>query len=335
MTRTLRDKPVEPSRRELLAGGIGIAALLASLPRASLAAAHGSGQGLRVGRVDLTSGPGNAETMARIAGNTDLSSTKHGWYRGRIMGVAPGGAVRDLLGIKGMSSQRLERLPDRPGWSLLQKEVGFFFDLASGEVLDDWVNPYTEERVEVMHIANASVSREVEPVVRESKFYDDPQKAKESERPFLLAWQRAGDRLFVEQHVHFWAKNPLDPGVWVRESSGPMIQVSDMMSFNVRASDVANPELTSLENWGSWVHLKPWQPWMLMGSAPGHCLYNCFTGSADRLDDIPADIVASVSERFPEFLVPPKERTKSEPSLIRFMRERKPAPVAGKPGGDS
>lgn len=327
------DKTVASSRRDLIAGGLGLAAFLASLPRLGMAAASGTGEHLRIGHVDLATGAGNARTMARIAGNTDLQSTKHGWYRGRIMGVAPGGAVRDLLGIKGMSSQRLQRLQDRPGWSLLQKEVGFFFDLASDEVIDDWVNPYSGELVEVMHIANASVSREIEPVVRESKFYDDPQKAKDSERPFLLPWRRAGDRLFVEQHVHFWARNPLDPAIWVRESSGPMIQVSDMMSFNVRASDVANPELTSLENWGSWVHVKPWQPWMLMGTAPGHCLYNCFTGSADRLEDIPADIVAAVSERFPDFLVPPKMRTKSEPSLIRFMREREPAPVPEQSGG--
>ncbi len=207
--------------------------------------------------------------------------------------------------------------------------------MRTGDIVDDWTNPYTGERVEVMHIANASVSRSIEPVVRDSGFYDDPVKAKESERPFVLPWQRAGDRLFVEQHINLWANNPLDPAVWKRESSGPMIQVSDMMSFNVRLSDVRNPELTSLENWGSWVHVKPWQPWMLMGTAPGHCLYNCFTGSADTLDDVPADIVAAVRARFPEFQTPPTERGKSEPSLIRFMREREPAPVKASKGGAS
>jgi hypothetical protein len=266
--------------------------------------------------------------MARIAGNTDPRATKHGWYRGRIMGVAPGGAVRDLLGIKGLSSQRMVRLADRPGWSLLQKEVGLFYDLASGTVIDQWTNPYSNERVDVMHIANPSVGRTIEPVVRDSGFYDDPEQAKANARPFILPWQQAGDRLFVEQHVHFWANNPLDPEVWKRESSGPMLQVSDMMSFNVRRADVANPELTSLENWGSWVHVRPWQPWMLMGTAPGHCLYNCFTGSADTLEDIPGDIVEPVAARFPAFLTPPEKLTQSEPSLTRFMREREPMPVA-------
>lgn len=319
------------TRRQALAGALGFAALLSAPWSATAASSSTCAGSLRVGNVDLSTGAGTAQTMARIVGNTNLAKTKHGWYRGRIMGVAPGSAVRDLLGIKGMSSQRLEPLAGQPGWALLQKEVGFFFDLDSGEVIDRWENPYTSETVDVMHIANPSVSRTIEPVVRDSRFYDDPQKALEAERPFILPWQHAGDRLFVEQHTNFWAKNPLDPAKWKRESSGPMLQVSDMMSFNVRYSDVQNPEQTSLENWGSWVHVRPWQPWMLMATAPGHCLYNCFTGSADSLADIPADIVATTRARFPDFLTAPTERTKSEPSLARFMRERKPAPETSAP----
>jgi len=320
--------PASVSRRSMLAGGLGLTALLGSRHSLAESVLQAGSASLQLGGLDLTTGAANAETMARIAGNTNPGQTKHGWYRGRIMGVAPGGAVRDLLGIKGMSSQRLVPLEDRPGWTLLQKEVGFYFDLQTGAIVDDWVNPYTDETVEILQIANPSVSRTVEPVIQDAKFYDDPTKAKQDEKPFVMDWQVAGDRVFVEQHMHFWANNPLDPEVWVRESSGPMVQVSDMLSFNVRAADLLNKELTSLEYWGSWVHVRPWQPWMLMGTAPGHCLYNCFTGGANSVAAIPADIFEVTRSRFPEFLTPPTERTKSEPSFIRFMRERKPAPVS-------
>ena len=308
------------SRRELLvAGGAAAAAALAG-DRAAAAAARG----LR--DLALETGDGNARLMTRILANLDSSRAKHGWYRGRVMGVAPGAAARDLLGIMGMSSQRAVPLPDRPGWMLLQREVGFFFDLATGKVVDRWRNPLNDETVDVLHIANPSVSRDVEPVERDARFYDDPARAAASAKPFVLPWQTAGDRLFVEQHSHFWARNPLDPAVWVRESSGPMLQVSDMLSYNVSLPKALDPAVTSLEHWGAWVHVRPWQPWMLMGSTPGHLLYNCFTGSADELAGIPADIVALTRERFPDFLTPPEKRTKAEPSVIRFMRERKPVP---------
>lgn len=308
------------SRRELLAAG-GVAAAVA-LTGDGVAAAPV--RGLR--DLALETGDGNARLMTRILANLDSGRAKHGWYRGRVMGVAPGAAARDLLGIMGMSSQRAVPLPDRPGWMLLQREVGFFFDLGTGKVVDRWRNPLNEETVDVLHIANPSVSRDVEPVERDARFYDDPARAAASAKPFVLPWQTAGDRLFVEQHSHFWARNPLDPAVWVRESSGPMLQVSDMLSYNVSLPKALDPAITSLEHWGAWVHVRPWQPWMLMGSAPGHLLYNCFTGSADELAGIPADIVALTRERFPDFLTPPEKRTRAEPSVIRFMRERKPVP---------
>jgi hypothetical protein len=310
----------ELSRRELLVAG-GVAAAVAM---AGGGAAAAPARGLR--DLGLETGDGNARLMTRILANLDSSRAKHGWYRGRVMGVAPGAAARDLLGIMGMSSQRAVPLPDRPGWMLLQREVGFFFDLGTGKVVDRWRNPLNDETVDVLHIANPSVSRDVEPVERDARFYDDPARAAASAKPFVLPWQTAGDRLFVEQHSHFWARNPLDPAVWVRESSGPMLQVSDMLSYNVSLPKALDPAITSLEHWGAWVHVRPWQPWMLMGAAPGHLLYNCFTGSADELAGIPADIVALTRERFPDFLTPPEKRTKAEPSVIRFMRERKPVP---------
>jgi hypothetical protein len=49
------------------------------------------------------------------------------------------------------------------------------------------------------------------------------------------------------------------------------------------------------------------------------------TGSAIDASAVPAHILGLVRERLPDFLVPPTEVRKSEPSMIRFMRERKPA----------
>jgi len=308
------------SRRQVLAAG------LATTTAVAAGAAVAATPPARPGTLALDTGDGNARLMTRILANLDSSRAKHGWYRGRVMGVAPGAAARDLLGIMGMSSQRALPLPDRPGWMLLQREVGFFFVLGTGKVVDRWVNPLNEETVDVLHIANPSVSRDIEPIERDARFYDDPARAAASAKPFVLPWQTAGDRLFVEQHGHYWARNPLDPAVWVRESSGPMLQVSDMLSYNVSLAKAQNRRITSLEHWGAWVHVRPWQPWMLMGTTPGHLLYNCFTGSADDLAGIPADIVALTRERFPDFLTPPEKRTKAEPSVIRFMRERKPVP---------
>jgi hypothetical protein len=315
--------------------GAGILALLAAPTLASAAARHGAAPrdaarrdvaGLRGPLLDLTTADGNVTAMAKLAADLDLTKTKHGWYEGLLIGTAPGGATRELVGVVGLSSQRLTKLADRPGWLVLQKEVGFFTDLETGRVLDRWRNPYTNEDVEPFHIANPAVNRPIEPVVRDTRFYDTVAGSEPKERPFVLAWRAAGGRAFVETRSHVWAKNPLDPAVWTRESAGPNVQVMDAMSYSVALDELQDPKRTTCAYVGHWVHLRPWQPWMLMGSAPGGCLYSATTGCASSLDGLPEHIVGIVRERAPEFLVAPTEIRKSEPSLVRYQRERKPAP---------
>lgn len=76
------------------------------------------------------------EAYARIAGNIDPEATSYSWYSGRLIGVRPGGAGRNLMGIIGMGSVRILPLADQPGYQMLRKELGFFTDLSTGAVLD-------------------------------------------------------------------------------------------------------------------------------------------------------------------------------------------------------
>jgi hypothetical protein len=276
--------------------------------------------------LDLTTGEGNMLAMARIHGDLDLANIKHGWYRGVMWGFRPEEAGRDLLGIRGMSSARLIPFADKPGYTVVRRECGYYYDLATGETVDGWVNPYTEEKVEVLHIANPQINAPLEPVVRAAKLYDDPAEAAKPPAPYLLDWTVAGDTVFTETRSHLWAKNPLDPAVWRRESSGPMIRITDSTTYVLKLGDVQNRALTTIAHTGQWTHVRPWQPFMLMGAAEGHCMFRCFTGSASRLADLPRDIVALVEKRNPEFLDAPKKIEPSVPGLVRFMRDRKPAP---------
>jgi len=267
--------------------------------------------------------------MARIAGDLDLGKVKHGWYRGVLWGFRPGEAGRDLLGVRGMSSARLIPLDGTPGYTVVRRECGYYYDLATGETVDWWVNPYTDETVEVLHIANPQINQPLEPVVRAAKLYDDPAEAARPPAPFLLDWTVAGDTVFTEQRSHLWAKNPLDPAVWKRESSGPMIRITDSTTYVLRLSELQDQRLTTVGHHGQWTHVRPWQPFMLMGAADGHCMFRCFTGSASRLDDLPQDIVRLVERRNPDFLDAPVKVEPSVPGLVRFMRDRKPAPPRG------
>ena len=288
-------------------------------------ARHGTAAaGLNGPFVDLLSPMGNVEAMARIQGDVNPKATSHSWYFGRVTGQRPGEVARDLMGIIGMGTVRMLPLQGRPGYLMLRKELGYFVDLKTRAVLDTWRNPYSDEEVTVDHIANPSINAEIKPYSGDNGLYEEI--ARKSAKPFVLDWSLVGGRVITEQHANLWVKNPLDPAVWQRESSGPMIAISDSNTFNVAAADLQNPALTKVPSKGHWVHQRPWQPWMLMGQADGFISYNCSTGSAASLADLPQEIVALARERHPDFLIAPTEVTKPESSLARYMRTRKPAP---------
>ncbi len=301
--------------------GTGRAAALRTAAAASLSGPY----------VDLATPDGNVNAWARINGSIDPAVTSYSWYSGRVTGMRPGEAARDLMRIIGMGAVRLLPLADGKGFQMLRKELGFFLDLESGAVLDKWHNPYNDEMVEVAHIANPAINARIEAFPRPQGLYeavDDPK----ARAPFILPWTRIRDRAVTEQHTNLWAKNPLDPAIWVRESSGPNIAISDSNSFNISLADLQNPALKKIPSFGNWVHSRPWQPWMLMGQSPGAIQYNCITASSDQLADLPPQIVVLARTRFPDFLEAPRTVTRAESSLARYMRTRKPTPPLPTPG---
>jgi hypothetical protein len=280
--------------------------------------------------LDLTTPEGNVEAYARIQGNTDPEATSYSWYTGRVTGVRPGEAAQDLMKIIGMGAVRMLPLENEAGYHMLRKELGFFTHSDSGEVIDRWTNPYLGESVEVVHLANPAINVKIQPYRQRQGLYeavgDDGRGT-----PFILPWQLVGGRAMVEQHANLWAKNPMDPKIWRRESAGEHIRISDSNTFNVAIDDLQNPALKKVPSFGNWTHQRPWQPWMLMGQQAGFIQYTCFTGSAASLDDMPSQIVSLAKSRFPDFLEAPTEMKPPESSLARYMRTRKPAEIRKTP----
>jgi hypothetical protein len=309
------------NRRDLIK--LGVAA-----PAIGLAAAsdHTRAADLSGPYVDLGTPEGNVTAYARIQGNLDPEATSYSWYSGRVSGMRPGEAGRDLMGVIGMGAVRMLPLGDEPGYQMLRKELGFFTDLDSGEVIDRWMNPYLGEEVEVVHLANPAINAAIKPYRQRQGLYEEIDDGGRGE-PFVLPWRLVGGRAMTEQHAHLWVKNPMDPAVWKRESAGEHIRISDSNTFNVSIEDLQNPRLKKVQSFGNWTHQRPWQPWMLMGQSPGFIQYTCFTGSAAGLGDVPEQIVALARERFPDFLEAPREVQPPESSLARYMRTRKPAPA--------
>ncbi|MFK8052175.1 MAG: DUF1838 family protein [Woeseiaceae bacterium] len=274
----------------------------------------------------------NRDAYSRLVGDLDFGKEKFGWYRGKVMGVKAGEPVRDLFGFEGFSMARL--LDDGNGvYKKLLREVGFYTDLKTGEVLEEYENPYTGETVNVVPVANDPFNVRLGPFFPRPPSYgglNDEKAAAVPDIPFMLPWREVGSSsVLMTIGINLFYPSALQPDKWPRESSGPMNRVTEIFNHVIDKDLLANPENTTVEFAGTWTRVTPWLPWMLMGQSEGHCLYNCEMGGGDGTRNAISQKVFDYAEKhYPlYFSAPDKWEDPSLSSLERYALEQKPAPV--------
>jgi hypothetical protein len=216
----------------------------------------------------------------------------------------------------------------------LNREVIFYTNPRTGEIIEEWTNPWTGEEVNVVQVANDPFNYTISEwlILAPEDFKSaDPEKTKPRKFPLIFPWYEFGDNMLsLSTDMHLYYPNSLDPKKFVRESSGPMVQVTEMMRYSVSRTDLENPDLTSVPYTGTWVRVTPWLPWMLMGQETGHVLYNgAMTGSLST-DIISPQALAYAKENYPEFLsAPTEDYGPSHSSLEIYARTQEPAPPRG------
>ena len=329
MSRTIQPMETAIDRRTVIAGGLAAGSAMLAGGRAMAAAGPGGQASLRGPTFDLTTAAGNVDAYAKVTANLDMKSTHFGWLEGYVMGVQPGGPIRTFVGFRGLGTSRLLPLEGEHGYRRVLREVVFYTDLETGEILEEMENPFTGETVRVVPVANDPFNR----IIRESElsrptFGGLNANEKLERKPFILNWKAFGDRLLMERHINLYYPNALDPKKWVRESAGPMNQVTETYVYNMSLADLQNPDLTTVDTTTIWGRHTPWLPWMLMGQAPGHCLYNVMAASMHSLEEAPDPrIIDYIARNYPKFLDAPTQW--EEPSLSSlewYAREQKPAP---------
>ena len=325
-------------RREFVtAGAAGTAALLLSSGCANAQSAEASAS--RTGRVekglngnflDLTTPRGNCDAIARIMGDVDMQSTKYGWYTGVVHGVRPGEGVRNLFGFTGFSCAKLlPSLPgEDPGFRKVLREVGYYTDLQTGEVMDTWFNPYLEEEVDVVHIANDPFNFELTDYVPLPPNYGGLNESDPPKIPLQLDWSRKGNVLNMAQRINLFYPAALQPSQWPRESGSTFNRVTEMFLYQIDWNEMQNPDNTTVKTNGTWSRITPWLPWMLMGPSDGHIVYSCFMGSGDTLDLADKVALDYAEANHPKYLEAPD--IWEEPSLSSlewYARQQTPAPL--------
>jgi hypothetical protein len=312
------------SRRDSL----GLAALAAGAVAAP-ALAKGAKPSF-ITKINLKDPYWTRDTYARIDADLDPTKEKCGWLKGKAYGVRDNEKVRPLFGVEGFSFVRTKRLEDGSVRRML-REIVFYRDLETGKILKEWYNPYTNETVKVVPIANDPFNFTISAFQPEPPSYGGLQKVEKREpKPFLQDWEYGPNgTMILHTGIDMIYPNALQPDKWPRESAGPMNRVSEHFIYVVKKADIENPRLTHIPHVGSWSRITPWLPWMLMGQAPGNISYfTHFETIPNGIAGLPADLVAAARAMDEKWLhAPTEDYGPSLSSLENYAREQKPAPV--------
>jgi hypothetical protein len=271
--------------------------------------------------IDFGNPAENLRAFIKLTGDLDPKAETVGWFGGDVFAVlGPDKPLQKLFGVEGFGVLRVSPQPDG-SYRLFNRELAYYKDAKTGEFIDTWLNPFTNETVEVKPIHNKTVNAEIAPLMKMD--FDGTL----VEIPFSPPWTIMRDRALSLFEVHTAFPNPMTPAAWPRESSGPVTRISEMFQRITTLAELADPARTYADYSGVWTRIGPWMPWMLQGQAPGHLLFRTFmdrTGTADRL---PAPLRERAEKLHPDFFVAPGDETWGGPndsSFSVYMSENKP-----------
>ena len=238
-------------------------------------------------------------------------------FHGLMFGKVGDARLKPLFGYAGFGGFQAKRLANG-NIRLRGKETGFFTDLASGDILQDWLNPYTGERVEVFNFYNDRIRGELTPVMPVFQF-GDAQDAPtlmndgsavtlaDGSVPFILPWERYGDQLLLSWDYTHRYRNPVTADKWPAACTGEFINPSEHFTFSCSAAEIEDRSNPCARFNCGFSRLSPWWPWMKMGlEHPQGALFGRMHSHKQNngFGDIPAKVLAYAEKHCPEYLEP-------------------------------
>jgi len=269
------------TRRQVLAGAGGVAGLAAGM-----STAHAGGH-----TVNLDDPEENLKALIKL--QADLSGADaFGGFGGEVWGWVPGEGNQLLFRSYGIGASHVERVEN--GWRFYHREVMYYLDPETNEIINEWKNPYTGRTVEIMHILNDPVHR----------FYSL------SGGPFAAPWPYTimGDDLVFRISVFSFRDSVMPRAEYPLHSANDKYQASELWMMNGRVSEVMDPDVMSASCVTSWARVGQWLPFMEMGNRPGVMVYHSDSYKLlNGLDDVPANILKYTEKNHPKYLESPKE----------------------------
>lgn len=177
------------------------------------------------------------------------------------------------------------------GWRLVSRELMLYLDPKTGEVLRKWTNPWTDETVEVMHIANDPVNQRAQfPIGADGT-------------PYKSNLRREGRWIFQPFEAPLFYHNPLQGDY--QDYVGGKYHAMEIFDFAYDAEEMLNTKNKTAYPVISWVRISDWMPWMKMRGRQGQMVFNAMGNKLKSFDELPAVLKDEIKANYPTYNAPP------------------------------
>lgn len=239
---------------------------------------------------DLTDPDELLLAFMRLAGSLD-DRLVIWWMDGMRYGVVDAHATL-LFGMKVGMFHRFFRQPDGR-FAVAMFELTYYTDLDTGELLEEFHNPYTGATnrarhvrlgPEIRHQTGAGIARPDNPMV---KAYHS------ALGPALIR----GDDVWIPLDVEATIEFP--------QPTAPSIVLNHYTTVHGRLSDALNPALDSAACELNFQNVLKWEPFMRMGDHPGHMMSRAAGRKLESVDELPADYLAMAERVHGRYIADP------------------------------
>ena len=218
----------------------------------------------------------------RMRCNTEKAMDTMLSWTGTSYSLEPQKEQRQLFDLFGINVARCWFDEASQSWLFTSRELQYYLDPKTGKPLYKWLNPWTGETNNVVHVANDPV---------QMPFGNAP-------APYIL--EGDGVQATFASNINLFYPNPLfgndtlKPYAWYKNYEG-----SELFKFYTPETEVLNETSTFAPTMHfSWTRISQWLPFMKMDGRPGSMLFTA-SGSRTSFEELPPWLQDDISKRLP------------------------------------
>jgi hypothetical protein len=213
------------------------------------------------------------------------------WMDGLRYGIVDARA-KLLFGMQVGMFHRFFRQPDG-SYKLAMFELTYYTDLETGELLEEFSNPYTGDTDRVSHVR-------LGPEIRHQTVHGlaDP------ENPMVHDYHsQLGPALIRGDDV--WIPTDVEATIRFPNPKAPEIRLNHYTTVHGQLSAALNPDLVSAPATLAFQNILKWEPFMRMGDRPGHMMSRAAGRKLESMDELPPAYLAMAKRQHAKLIADP------------------------------